>query len=70
MRWRALGERQQGRAKSIVVVRVAVIVARIEHPGVTTVVVVPASIWPTVVSLREVAVIVAPGLVVRGNRRW
>ena len=70
MRWRALGERQQGRAKSIVVVRVAVIVARIEHPGVTTVVIVTASIWPTVVSLREVAVIVAPGLVVRGNRRW
>ena len=69
MRWRALGERQQRRAKSIVAVRVAAIVTQIEHPGVTTVVVVPASIWPTVVSLREVAVIVAPGLVVRGNRR-
>ena len=70
MRWRALGERQQRRTKSIVVVRVAVIVARIEHPVDTTVVIVTASIWPTVVSLREVAVIVAPGLVVRGNRRW
>ena len=48
------GARRGGDAKTVVVVRVAIIVARIEQTGVGAIVIVTAAVRPRVVSVGEV----------------
>ena len=63
-----LGSGQQHRAETVIVVSVAIVVVRVEQPGVGAIVRVAATLKPTIARVDEVGVIAAPGLFVARDR--
>ena len=69
LRARALGERQQRHSKPVIVVRVAIVVVRVEQPCVGAIVRVTTAFEPRVGRIDKVGVIAAPRLIVARDRQ-